>query len=59
MSQLMIPGHSRAPEPTINADGTIQSGYSFRYGTHLPVTGRQGEKEGVDKQDIDNAFLQL
>lgn len=57
MSQLMIPGHLQPPRPTINADGTIQSGYSFRFDAHLPVTGRQGEKEGVDKQDVDNAFL--
>ena len=55
----MIPGHLRAPEPAVNADGTIRSGYSYRFGTYLPVTGRRGEKEGVDKQDIDNAFLQL
>lgn len=59
MSQLMVPGHLQPPRPTINADGTINTGYSFRFDANLPVTGRRGEKEGVDKQDIDNAFLQL
>jgi hypothetical protein len=59
MSHLMIPGHLQPPRPTMNANGTINSGYSFRFDANLPVTGRQGEKEGVDKQDVDNAFLQL
>lgn len=56
-SLQIIPPHLQPPRPTQNPDGTIHSGYSFRFDAHMPVTGRQGEKD--EKQEYDNAFLQL
>jgi len=54
----MLPTYMLPPRPNQNADGSINTGYSHRFDANLPVTGREGEKH-VDKQDIDNAFLQL
>lgn len=53
----IVPSHLQPPRPTQNPDGTIHSGYSFRFDAHMPVTGRQGERD--EKQEYDNAFLQL
>lgn len=56
-SMQIVPTHLQPPRPTQNPDGTIHSGYSFRFDAVMPVTGRQGERD--EKQEYDNAFLQL
>ena len=46
------------PTPIRNADGSITSGYSHKFDTHLVVTGKNGEERGMVEKDLyDNAFL--
>ena len=54
-SMQIIPNHLQPPKPTPKPDGTIASGYSFRFDAIMPVTGRLGERD--EKQEYDNAFL--
>lgn len=57
MGQLAYP-HMQPPVPKQNPDGTITGGHSWKYDSHLYVTGKNGEEKGIDAKDrYDNAFL--
>lgn len=52
--------HVQPPVPVPNFDGSVNRGYSHKFGAELAVTSKNGEARGVDGPDAyDNAFLQL